>query len=158
VKRWAAAAVAVVVATSIGLAACGGDDDGGGSGSATKGGVTVSEAWARTTPPGVTVGAVYFTAKSDGDDALLGATVDAEVAASTQLHTESTSGDMTSMAPVSSMPVTASAPLALDPLGSHLMLVDLTGPLTQGEHFDVTLHFRTAGDLTVPVEVRDDAP
>ncbi len=130
-----------------------------GSGSAgSPDGIDVADAWARTTPPGVSVGVVYLTVKSGADDALLSAVVDPEIAAKAELHTESTSGDMTSMTPVASMPVTPSAPLVLDPLGSHLMLVDLVGPLTKGTHFDVTLHFAKAGDEKVSVEVRDDAP
>ena len=33
--------------------------------------------------------------------------------------------------------------LVLDPLGDHLMLVDLVEPLTTGETFDMTLEFAT---------------
>jgi copper(I)-binding protein len=65
---------------------------------------------------------------------------------------------MSSMQPVASMPISPDQAIELDPLGSHLMLVDLAAPLTTGQHFDVTLHFRTAGDEQVPVEVRDEAP
>jgi copper(I)-binding protein len=144
--------VAALAAVALAAGACS-------SGSAdSTDGLTVSDAWARTTPPGVSVGVVYLEVRSDTDDALLGATVDPSIAAKAQLHVGTASGDMTSMQPVSSMPVTPSEPLALGPLGDHLMLVDLAAPLTTGEHFDVTLHFRAAGDETVSVEVRDDAP
>jgi copper(I)-binding protein len=129
----------------------------GGSSGAAKG-VDVTKAWARTTPPGVSVGVVYLTATSGVDDALTGADVDPRIAAKAELHTESTSGSMTSMQSVSSLPVAKGSPLVLDPLGDHLMLVDLTGPLTKGERFDVRLHFAKAGTETVAVEVRDDAP
>jgi copper(I)-binding protein len=135
--------------TAAALAACGGG--------AAKG-VEVSKVWARPTPPGVSIGAVYLTARSGSDDALTGADVDRRIAAKAELHTESTSGSMTSMHSVSSLPVAKGHPLVLGPLGDHLMLVDLTDPLTKGERFDVTLHFAEAGPETVPVEVRDDAP
>jgi len=46
----------------------------------------------------------------------------------------------------------------LEPIGSHLMLVDLVAPLTAGATFDVTLRFATAGDVEVEVDVRDSAP
>jgi copper(I)-binding protein len=121
-------------------------------------GIEVTHAWARTTPPGVSVGAVYLTASSDADDTLTGATVDPAVAAGAELHTEATSGGMTSMSAVASLPVRKGTPLVLDPLGDHLMLVDLAGRLTNGETFDVTLHFAKAGDERVRVEVRDEAP
>jgi copper(I)-binding protein len=147
VTRPLAAAVAIVLA----LAAC------GGSSGAAKG-VEISKAWARATPPGVSVGVVYLTATSGTDDALTGADVDARVAAKAELHTETTSGSMTSMQQVASLPVAKGSPLVLDPLGNHLMLVDLAGPLTTGEKFDVDLHFAKAGTERVSVEVRDDAP
>jgi copper(I)-binding protein len=146
VRRPLAAALTAVV-----LAAC------GGSSGAAKG-VEVSEAWARTTPPGVSVGVVYLTATSATDDALTGADVDPRIAAKAELHTESTSGSMTSMQSVPSLPIANGHPLVLSPLGSHVMLVDLAGPLTKGERFDVTLHFAKAGAEKVSVEVRDDAP
>ena len=38
------------------------------------------------------------------------------------------------------------------------MLVDLAGSLDEGTSFELTLHFATAGDETVTVEVRDEAP
>ncbi len=128
-----------------------------GGGSSSEG-VAVHDAWARTTPPGVSVGVVYMDVTSSTDDALVGASVDPSIAAQAELHTNTTSGDMSSMQPVASMPVSPDHDIDLDPLGSHLMLVDLAGPLTKGQRFDVTLHFRTAGDERVSVEVRDDAP
>ena len=129
-----------------------------GRSSADGSGIEVSGAWARPTPPGVSVGVVYMDVTSSSDDALLGASVDASIAAKAELHTSTTSGDMSSMQPVASMPVSPDQAIALDPLGSHLMLVDLAGPLVSGQQFDLTLHFRTAGDEQVTVEVRDDAP
>jgi len=146
VKRSLLAAVAAVVA----VAGCGG-------GSSSEG-IAAHDAWARTTPPGVTVGVVYMKLTSSTDDALLGASVAPSIAAKVELHTNTTTGDMSSMQPVASMPVSPDQDIELDPLGSHLMLVDLAGPLTSGQKFDVTLHFRTAGDEQVPVEVRDEAP
>jgi copper(I)-binding protein len=145
--------VAALAAGAV-LVACAGC---GGTSGASKG-IDVTKAWARTTPPGVSVGAVYLEATSDADDSLTGAAVDPAVAAKAELHTEDTSGGMTSMSAVASLPVGKGAPLVLDPLGNHLMLVDLAGPLTTGETFDVTLHFAKAGDEPVRVEVRDQAP
>ena len=49
-------------------------------------GLAVHDVWARTTPPGATVGAVYLTASSAADDALVGADVDPSIAASAMLH------------------------------------------------------------------------
>jgi copper(I)-binding protein len=144
------------------LGACGGSDDDtadtAGPVSAV-GAVTVSEVWARTTPPGTTVGAVYLTATAETADALVGADVDPSVAASAMLHSTTTSSSgQTSMEPLAQLPVPAGGELVLEPAGSHIMLVDLADGLADGESFELTLRFETAGDETVTVEVRDEAP
>ncbi|MFZ8900881.1 MAG: copper chaperone PCu(A)C [Ilumatobacteraceae bacterium] len=46
----------------------------------------------------------------------------------------------------------------LKPGGYHVMIFDLVAPLEIGQTFDVTLTFEKAGDVIVPVEVREDAP
>ena len=76
-----------------------------------------------------------------------------------QLHrTEVDDAGTATMTEQTSLPVPADGELVLDPLGSHLMLVGLGDPLTNGEHFDITLAFATAGAVTAEVEVRDAAP
>ena len=147
---------AIVLSLAVGaLSACGGDDGSAGAG----GGVTITDAWARTTPPGTTVGAVYFTATSELDDALVGAAVDPDVAATATLHSTTTDGaGTTSMAALESLDVPANGELVLEPTGNHVMLVDLAGPLEEGDTFELTLSFATAGDQTVTVEVRSEGP
>ena len=147
----AAAAVALVLL----VAGCGDDDDGSAAGAA---GVVVSDAWARSTPPGVDVGVVYVTVTSATGDRLVRAEVAPSVADHVEMHRTLESDGMTSMEPVDSLAVPAGGELVLAPLGDHLMLVGLAAPLTSGTSFEVTLHFATAGDQVVEVEVRDDAP
>jgi copper(I)-binding protein len=60
------------------LAACGSDDDGQG--------VSIENAWARTSAAGQTTGAIYFDLTVDEDDTLSGASVPASVAADAQIH------------------------------------------------------------------------
>jgi copper(I)-binding protein len=43
----------------------------------------------------------------------------------------------------------------LKPGGLHIMVLDLKGPLTAGQSFDLELNFKTAGKVTVPVTVGD---
>jgi len=179
-RRLAALALLTVTALGLGLAACG-DDDGGSSGSAA---VTVTDAWARTSPAMATVGAAYLTLESKDGDALVGASVDPSVAAKVEIHetvmagssdttmamgsdttamgmgsdtTAAGSGAMT-MQPVESVPLPAGEPVALAPGGYHLMLIDLAKPLTTGETIQITLTFEKAGPQTVEAEVRDTAP
>lgn len=137
-------------------------------------GVAVDGVWARTSPSMARAGAVYLTVSNPGDqpDALVGATVDASVAARIELHEIAAAGEMGSattagghgdagmmtMQHVDRVEIAAGATVALAPGGYHLMLFDLTEPLVEGDRFDVTLSFEHAGDVTVTADVRDSAP
>jgi len=146
-RALAASALLLVVA-----AACGGDDGGGDD-------LAVRDAWARATPAVVSVGAVYLRVVSPVDDELVGASVDPAIAASVQLHaTDVDDAGTATMSEQMSVPVPAGGELVLEPLGTHLMLVDLVDPLTTGERFAITLAFATGGEVTTEVEVRDTAP
>ena len=157
-RRGAAVAALAVVA------ACGGDGESSAS-------VVVTDAWARATPAGATVGAVYFHVEGDGDDALVGASVDPAIAGGVELHMTMAVGDtsMTSVAgaggsgevtmhPVPEIFLPADQGVALEPGSWHLMLVDLADPLEAGETFDLTLDFASASNQVVSVDVRQDAP
>jgi copper(I)-binding protein len=134
----------------VAASACGGSDDGE---------LAVHDAWARSTPAVVSVGAVYLRITSPVADELVGATVDPSIAESVQLHSsEVDDAGTATMTERVTLPIEAGGELELDPLGNHLMLVGLGDPLTVGERFDVTLQFAAVGDLTAEVEVRDTAP
>lgn len=146
----------LAVALGAGLVSCGGDDDAvraGGTGT-----ITVADAWARTTPGGVSIGAAYLTIDSSADDELVGAEVGPEIAARVELHATTETAGSTSMGQVAGLPVPADGELVLAPIGNHFMLVGLTEPLVAGASFALTLHFTRAGDVPIEVAVRDDAP
>jgi copper(I)-binding protein len=114
---------------------------------------TVTEAWARATPPGTTVGAAYMTiAGGAGDDRLLGAETDR--AGTVELHTVVDEGGMARMRPIEFLHLPAGKRTTLAPQGTHLMLMDLRSPLVAGEEFTLTLRFATAGEREVTVVVR----
>lgn len=189
------AALALVV----GLAACGSDSDDSSSDTTVvdtesttttaaagvvsdEDGLTIANPWARTSPMDTTYGAVYVELTSADGDALVGASVPAEVAGTVEIHetvpvddpttdttmgmgmggetTETTMagmGQMT-MQPVESVELPAGELVALEPGGFHIMLIDLVAPLETGQEIEVTLTFENAGERTVTVPVRDDAP
>jgi hypothetical protein len=158
-------------ALAIAFTACGDDDGGSGSD-----GITIIDAWARTSPANADNGAAYMTLTSDGDDRLVGVSVSADVAAEAELHetvaidgdtmsTEAAMGDTMAgemgamtMQPVAAIDLPGGTAIALVPGGLHIMLLDLAEPLVSGETFELTLTFERAAAQTVDVEVRDDAP
>lgn len=136
--------------------------------------LTVTGAWARTSPAVATNGAAYFTVTNDGtvDDALVAAAADPSVAATVELH-ETVAADvpmggdtsttamgtaMMEMRPVDRIDVPAGDMAELKPGGYHVMLLDLAEPLVVGETLELTLTFEEAGEQVVTVEVRDAAP
>ena len=68
--------VACTSLAALALAACGSDD----------GGVSIEDAWARTSAEGQTTGAVYFHVTADDDDRLVAVSVPASVAATAEIH------------------------------------------------------------------------
>lgn len=164
--RTALAVLAAVVVAIAGLSACGDDGskaDGGGL-------LTISKPWARTSAGSATNGAVYLSLLSSGGDTLVRASVPAAVAAKVELHktemagtgTATTmpgmaSGELT-MTPISELALPKGSQVDLAPGGYHLMLIGLVKPLTSGSTVSLTLTFAKAGDRTIEVPVRDDAP
>ena len=149
----AVAAVAVAAALVGGLSSCGGDDAPPPSSSAS--GIEVSAAWARPTPAGTTVGAVYLTLRSGDDDALVAVHVDPAIAGGAAVHETMTEGSdgMMTMTPVSALALPPGDDVVLDPGGDHVMLTDLAAPLTDGETFPIELEFRDHAPVTVTVVV-----
>ncbi len=113
---------------------------------------TVREAWARATPPGMSMGAVYLTVLGGAKpDRLESATTPR--AATTQLHVVTVADGMSRMREAAAVDVPSGATVALAPQGTHLMLIDLTQPLVAGERFELTVRFAAAGQQTVSVRV-----
>ena len=123
------------------------------------GNVSVSAAWARATPPGMTVAAVYLTVTAGSQaDRLIGAATPR--AAMAQIHVVSETAGMTRMRPAAGVEIPAHSSVALAPQGTHIMLMDLPRPLVAGERVPLTLQFERAGKFGVEVAVHapDAAP
>ena len=141
--------------------------------------IEITGAWARNSPAMATMGAAYMTIMSMNGDRLLAASVDSAIAAAAEVHEvvpadgsdtsmpSSGTGSDTSMPmgtgemvmrEVEAIEIPAGETVMLMPGGYHVMLIDLVAPLEIGQTFDVVLTFETAGDVTVTVEVRDEAP
>lgn len=118
----------------------------------------VSDVWSRAMPPTAPTGAVYFTLHNPGgeDDRLVGASTPR--AERTELHTHVQRGELMSMQQIESVEVPANGTLHFAPGGHHVMLFKLTQPLKAGETFPLTLRFEKAGDVTLEVNISDQAP
>ena len=139
--------------------------------------LTITGAWARTSPALADRGAAYlFITGGAEDDALLAASAP-EIAPRVEVHetyllddagdgmpnTDAPGGPMggdgeaqMGMREVPRIEIPAGQEVALEPGGYHVMLMDLPAPLVTGTTFELTLTFEKAGDRIVDVEVREE--
>jgi copper(I)-binding protein len=120
----------------------------------TVGDLTVTEAWARATPPGAVTAAGYLTIANNGvaDDRLLSVTT--AVAEIGELHAMTmTDGRMTMRPLEDGLVVPAGATVVLRPGAAHLMFVGVGDGLVEGTLVEITLTFATAGAVTVNLVV-----
>lgn len=114
--------------------------------------IIVTDAWARASVLASRPGAAYLTLTSDEPDRLLEVT--SPVAGHVMLHeVETDSAGVTRMVHIVDLDVSPGAPVTLAPGDSHLMLMDLSRKLEEGESFPMTLVFEGAGKVTVDVPV-----
>lgn len=121
---------------------------------ALAGELTVTDAWSRTTPPGVTLGVVYFELHNGTgrSDRLL--KLKASVAPSAEVHRTEIVEGVARMRDVAVLHVAANERVAFEPGGMHVMLMGLKKPLVEGQTFELELLFEVAGPRKVRVVVR----
>jgi copper(I)-binding protein len=117
------------------------------------GNLIVTEARARPTPPGISVGAVYFSITNAGSKADRLLSISTPVASRVELHESRNIRGVVGMREVTSVDCLPGATVRATPGGLHVMLLGLAAPLAAGTEFKVSLQFRDAGILTLKVPV-----
>lgn len=114
--------------------------------------VRIETPWARATPPGAKVGAVYLQISGAcGADALIGA--ESAVAQKVEIHNMFRVDGKMQMRAIPQIAVAANERVSLQPGGLHIMLLDIKQPLKEGERVDLTLVFEKAGRIPVVANV-----
>ncbi|MGY2293092.1 copper chaperone PCu(A)C [Pseudomonas sp. SDO528_S397] len=110
--------------------------------------VQVTDAWVRATVAGQPSSGAFMTVTADTDSQLL--SVASPVAKTVQIHEMSMKDDIMRMGPVDAVPLPAGKAVKLDPDGYHVMLIDLTGQIKEGDQVPLTLTVQNAkGDQQV---------
>ena len=119
------------------------------------GDLVITQAWSRATPGGAKIGGGYLTIENKGSapDRLIGGSAD--VASDVQVHEMAVNnGVMTMRALDKGLAIEPGKTVKLAPGGYHLMLLDLKGPLKQGDKLPVTLEFEKAGKVKLTFDVQ----
>lgn len=114
--------------------------------------ISVTEAWARATPPGASVGAVYVTIENRGGAADRIVSISSPAASSAMVH-ETVEENGVSTMREADVGIEAGGELRMKPGGAHIMLMGLNAPLKEGETVSVTLVFEKVGTLIVEARV-----
>lgn len=118
-------------------------------------GILVHDAYARASGKSAKSGAAFMTLEntSTTDDRLIDARSDAAKRVELHTHKENADGVMQMIHVEEGFALPAGGAHALKRGGDHVMLMGLTGPLTQGDTVTLTLVFEQAGEITVTVPV-----
>ncbi len=135
--RWTAPAIALLLAMP-----------------AFAGELTVTGAWARSTPPGAKMGAIYLVIDNGmtKSDRLL--KLRTPVATSAEVHRTEVLDGIARMREVAVLHLDAGQRIEFKPGGHHVMLMGLKKPLVEGKTFELELVFEVAGPRKVKVAVR----
>jgi len=119
------------------------------------GDLVITQAWSRATPGGAKIAGGYLTIENKGaaPDRLMGGAGD--VAAKIEVHEMATKDGVMTMRPLDKgLAIEPGKTVKLAPGGYHLMLMDLKGPLKQGDKVPLTLEFEKAGKVNLSLDVQ----
>ena len=119
----------------------------------TPPGLSVTGAWARATPPGTTVAAVYLLIDNTAGEADRLLAISTDRAGSAEVHTIVHDGDLAMMRRVEPLHVGAGERILFEPGGIHVMLMGLKSPLAEGQSLTLVMNFERAGVRRVEARV-----
>lgn len=118
----------------------------------------IDHPWSREMPPVAPTAAAYFVIHNKGSEADRLLRASTPVAGKAELHEHVHADGMMKMQEVKVVTIPAGGEVAFEPMGYHVMLLDVTQQAKDGEHFPLTLTFEKAGEVEVEVAVHKEAP
>ncbi|MEP5153052.1 copper chaperone PCu(A)C [Planktotalea sp.] len=117
-------------------------------------GLSVSEAWVPTAPPGAGAHAAYFTLHNDGAVPRILVGVAADGYAMSHMHESKEADGIATMAMIHQIEIPAGKTLTMAPGGLHVMLMRPDAPLASGDIVQLKLTFVNGETLVVSAEVK----
>lgn len=117
--------------------------------------VTIDDAWVKSADEGMS--AAFGTLVNSGDDDVTVVSVTSDASTMLELHetVENEAGEMVMREIDGGFVIPAGGELALEPGGNHIMLMDLTAPLTAGDQATFTLTFSDDSTYEFAAPVKD---
>jgi hypothetical protein len=113
----------------------------------------IDHSFARATPAGAKVAGAFMTIRNTGTTADRLVSAASPVAGVVELHEMAMDGNVMRMRAVQGIDIPAGGKAELKPGGYHVMLMDLKGPLVEGNDVPLTLRFEKAGSVDVKVKI-----
>lgn len=121
--------------------------------SGAPGTLSIDDAWMRVAPAGEN-SAIYFVINNEAGEADTLQSVTFDKAGVVELHMSKMEDGKMTMQHQESVAVPKGQQVVFQPGGLHVMLMNLKEDLTEGQEFDIVLHFEKAGDVTAKASVR----
>ena len=146
----------LVAFSAVALAGCGADEAPSEAPSEADS-VTISDGWIKSVDTGMTAG--FAEIRNDGAEQVRVVSASTPVAPMMELHevVPSADGSMKMQPKEGGFTVAAYDTTVLAPGGDHLMLMNVTDPLTPGTDTEITLTFEDGSSTTFTAQVRDFA-
>lgn len=113
---------------------------------------TVSDAWVRASVPHQQSTGAFMTLTASSDSKLVG--VASQVAKTVQVHEMTMNGDVMGMREVKTVELPAGKAVTLDPNGLHVMLMELSNQLKEGDKVPLSLTIEDAKGARETVDVQ----
>jgi periplasmic copper chaperone A len=115
--------------------------------------LVAQDAWVRATP-GSDLAAAYLTLRNVSANPVIVTSVQSPLAGHAMIHETTVQEGQSRMRPHEQLVIAAGKTVKLEPGGLHVMLHDLTKPLSVGQSVPLTITLAGGGTLQVTAQVR----
>ncbi|WP_407333853.1 copper chaperone PCu(A)C [Enterovibrio sp. 27052020O] len=116
--------------------------------------IDVHDPYARATPPRAPNSAAFMVLTNSGNEAINLISAASPAAGKVELHNHVMADGMMKMRQVETIVIPSQGKATLEPGGFHIMLLDLTAPLKEGEALSLTLRFSDGTEITQSLPIR----
>lgn len=103
----------------------------------------------KTTPPGITNSAAYFTISNNGEKDITLIDVTSDAAQRVEMHEHVVSNGAMKMQKMGPLTIPAKGSASFQPGGSHIMFIGVTNNIKSGDKIDITLSFDDGTTKTI---------